>query len=153
MNGKRRVRGQRSQRVPEAQVGQRRRVDAVGERPQLLEGPFGLEADLDDRSPRGSVNASCSVAIVLSIAGASRMNGSQRGPAKTRVPSAPPPASPTAAVTVSPPGSVQVQRCSGATAENTQSMTTSLSSIGLNGVAASVSLRRPVVRRCGATRG
>ena len=38
------------------------------------------------RSSPGSVNASSPVAIVFSAAGASMMNGSQRGPAKTRTP-------------------------------------------------------------------
>ncbi len=38
----------------------------------------------------GSVNASLPVAIVFNAAGASMMNGSQRGPAKTRTPPADP---------------------------------------------------------------
>ena len=45
------------------------------------------------RSTPGSVNASFPVAIVFSAAGASMMNGSQRGPAKTRTPCPEPPSS------------------------------------------------------------
>jgi len=40
---------------------------------------------------RGSVNTNCPVAMVLSAAGASRMNGSQQGPAKRRTPAPLPP--------------------------------------------------------------
>ena len=57
----------------------------------------------------GSVNASLPVAIVFNAAGASMMNGSQRGPAKTRTPLADPPRSSfTRTDTVSPVGVVQV---------------------------------------------
>ena len=79
------------------------------------------------------MNASLPVAIVFSAAGASMMNGSQRGPAKTRTPCAEPPSSSfTRNETVSPAGVVQVPVLldglpvvGASAAENTQSKTNS----------------------------
>jgi hypothetical protein len=88
-----------------------------------------------------AIRTALPVAIVFSIAGASRMNGSQRGPAKTRVPL---PASPfTATVTVAPSGSVHVHSCAwpSSAVEKTQSMTRSSSLTGLNGAGPSAPLR------------
>ena len=80
------------------------RVSVSATTPTSAAPPSSAAVDLDDEAEDvlavqvdrpGSVNASLPVAIVFSVAGASMMNGSQRGPAKTRTPS---PASPLLAV-------------------------------------------------------